>query len=269
MVRHTGSWNSIRETVVCSIKDKDGKKFEIRLLVDSGATTSTLPFFTLYKTRGNWDVGTIPPIRIHGINAATNCDMVCRATLSPGEHLKSNFFNSMGLPANFELEVDFLVMRGIQIFHVYKRELPESIRTELADIKYHLADPEQITEGERMIYIHGILGVKAIGQMQRKGFTKVPGTEMTTCKSIFGDLLFGASHFMPHQPGTNPIPLNDNDAWETDHHCRQIQVCSINLLFAGLIEVEEKDHSSDNEANDVLALQTSKIIESHISDLID
>jgi hypothetical protein len=47
--------------------------------------------------------------------------------------------------------------------------------------------------------------------MQRKGFNKVPDSEMTICKSIFGDLLFGASHFMPHQPGNNPIPLNDND----------------------------------------------------------
>jgi hypothetical protein len=48
-----------------------------------------------------------------------------------------------------------------------------------------------------------------------------------------------------------------------------MQVCSINLLFAGLIEVEEKEQVTETYADNILALQTSKIIESQINNLLD
>ena len=107
---YKGHWNSIRETVICNITDKDGKSHEIRLLVDTGATSSTLPFYTLFKTKGNWDVGTIPPLRLCGINSVSTCDMMCRATISPGNHLKSDFKKEAEIAENFSIEVDFLIM---------------------------------------------------------------------------------------------------------------------------------------------------------------
>jgi hypothetical protein len=194
--------------------------------------------------------------------------MVCRAAISPGIHLKADFRNSMDLPHNFEIEVDFLVMRGVQIFNVHKRALPDAIRMELANEKYFLADPEQIIPGEKLIYIHGILGVKAISQLRRKGYNKVPGTEMTLCRSVLGDLLFGSSHFLPHQPGSNPLPLNDNDDWEMDHYNKQVQACSIGVLQAGLLEIEEEKETG-NDANNVKVLQTLKTVENQLNDLLE
>ena len=239
---YDGTWNSIRETVICNLVDKDGAKHEVRLLVDTGATVSTLTFFTLYKTRGNWDVGTIPPLRLHGVNSSTVCDMMCKATLTPGNHLKSDFKKTAGLAENFELKVDFLVIHSTKVFSVWKRELPESIRLHLANEKFHLADPEQINPGFRMLYMHGILGVRAISQMNRQTYQKVLSTEMTLCRSSLGDLLFGASHFMPHQPGVNTIPLTDKNHREEDvNYSLTEAICSLSLVQHGLEEVKSVD----------------------------
>lgn len=268
MVHYSGSWNSIRETVVCNLKDKDGKKHEIRLLVDTGATVSTLPFYTLYRTRGNWDVGNIPPINLHGINSVSSCDMMCKATLSPGNHLKANFRNEVGIADNFEIEVDFLIMRGVKTFTVLKRELPEALRTTLASSSYHLADPEQINLRDQILYIHGILGVRAIHKMDRKGYEKIAGSEMTLCRSKLGDLLFGASHFLPRKVGNTPIPLNDNgDFEEPIDSITSLRACSEHVVNSGVEEHPEEEPKAKSEKDYSLSVRELEQIEERLEGL--
>lgn len=267
MVKYTGSWHSIRETVVCNIKDLDGQEFEIRLLVDTGATCSTMPLATLYKTRGHWDVGTIPVVHLHGINSVSKCDLMCRAEVKPGNHLKSDFKKAVGIPENFSITVDFLIMRGVEVFDVIKRELPDDLKKQLANPKYHLADPEQITDGDSRLYIHGILGVKAITEMNRTGYEKITGTEMTLCRSNLGDLLFGASHFVEKRNGKNPIPMNDNDEWEQPINSKSI--CSANMIQGGLEEIAEEKKELVENSNQALSVPALQRVEEDLTSLLE
>ena len=268
---YEGVWNSIRETVICNLNDKDGNKHEVRLLVDTGATVSTLTFFTLYKTRGNWDVCTIPPIRLHGINSSSVCDMMCHAVLTPGNHLKSDFKTEAGIPENFALKVDFLVLHSTKVFSVWKRELPESIRLHLASNKFHLADPEQINPGFSTIYMHGILGVRAISQMERQAYQKILSTDMTVCRSNLGDLLFGASHFMKHEPGVNPIPLTNKDEREEGIDTTLSQaMCSLSLIEWGLEEVKSTDEEFGGQPeSELLTSEALEKLEQDLTNLIE
>ena len=226
-----GFWNSIRETIVCEAKDLSGRRFEMRFLVDPGATISTIPFYTLALTGANWDIEQIRAISISGINSLDQCDLVCHAIISPGEHLGVEFKREVKLPQNYQLEVDLFLMRGMQVFTSYKHALPRDIVSTLSGKKYHLADPQQISPRDQMLYIHGILGVKAITQMGRQAFEAVPGTDMTTCRSYFGDLLFGASHFIPAREKNTSLPLND-DTSRVD----QINIaCSSHYTERGLV----------------------------------
>lgn len=207
-----GFWNSIRETIICSMVDTDNNHFEIRLLVDPGATISTIPLFTLCRARGKWDVKPIRKIQISGINSMNECDLVCHARIEPGQHLSAEFKEAVKLPKNFSLEVDFFLMRGMQVFTSFKPAMPTEIVSTLSGKTYHLADPEQIAIHDSVIYIHGILGVNAISQLGKKSFQAVPGTKLTTCRSYFGDLLFGASHFLYNSAEPNKLPLDDSAA---------------------------------------------------------
>jgi len=204
-----GTWNSIRETIVCSMTDLDGRDFQLRLLVDPGATVSSLPAHTLWYTKAKWECEQIRPICISGVNSITHCDLICHAAIKPGRHLSKEFKEIVSVANNFQINVDFFVMRGPTVYTTYKHEMPKEIRSTLSKNLYYLADPEQIAPRDTLLYIHGILGVQAIMNMKRQSFEPVPNAEMTTCRSLFGDLLFGTSHFIEDRPVPTDPPMND------------------------------------------------------------
>ena len=177
---------------------------------------------------------------------------MCRATISPGNHLKSDFKKEAEIAENFSIEVDFLIMREVKVFTCWKREIPEKLRIQLADSKYFLADPEQINTGSTLLYIHGILGVREIQQMNRQKYNRVPNSEMTICRSNFGDLLFGTSHYINHTQGSNPVPLDGRDEDEFGQFSNNTQsICSMSLRNSGLQEELVESQFSLTNLNDV------------------
>jgi hypothetical protein len=246
---NNGTWNSIRETVVCSITDMTGREFRLRLLVDTGATISSLPAYTLWFTKAKWDCEQIRPIPIRGINSITACDLICHAPIKPGRHLSKEFRDKVNMPDNFQINVDFYIIRGPEVYTTYKCELPKAIISTLSNKTYYLADPEQIAPRDSLLYIHGILGVQAIQQMKRTAFQAVPGTDMTLCRSMFGDLLFGTSHFIEDRPVTTQPPLNDNNMRENRKHTW----CSDSFWSRGL-----KIDTSSQDARNVTAQELEK-----------
>lgn len=238
-----GFWNSIRETIVCTLQDERGEGFQVRLLVDPGANISTIPLFTLCMTEGNWDVDAIPAISIAGINSINQCELVCHAKILPGEHITEEFRGEYKVPQKFSVSVDFFLMKGMQVFTSYKPALPRDIVSTLSGKHYCLADPEQISPHDNLIYIHGILGGNALAELGRKAFETVPQTKMTTCRSYFGDLLLGPSHFIPKKPLPKRIPMNDHgrrvgEAAKLDNN---IIMCSASMASLGLNEVTTEE----------------------------
>jgi hypothetical protein len=239
---NSGAWNAIRETVVCTMTDLTGREFNLRFLVDTGATISSIPAYTLYYTKAKWDCEQIRPIPVAGINSVTDCDIICHAPIKPGKHLSKEFLRQWELPHNFVIDVDFYVLRGPEVYTTFKSGLPSHIISTLSSQKYQLADPAQLEPNDSLLYIHGILGVRAITKMRRTTIQEVPGTDLTICRSVLGDLLFGTSHFRADRMVTVDPPMNDNNARENEKHS-----FSSEMISRGAV-VEEDSKNVDDES---------------------
>jgi hypothetical protein len=196
MVVFKGRWHSVRKTIVGTLVDKAGKRFKFRFLVDSGATVSMILMHSLYLTRGDWDFGTTPFIRMHGINAVSTCDLMVETKFIPGTHINEEFLKSMGKSADFGITLQFFVQKDVTAYRCQKQELTPEIRTELAKPEYVLADPHQATEGHETLFIHGIIGEDQIGLLEEQNIRKLCDSGMKVTRTLFGDLLHGNSHFM-------------------------------------------------------------------------
>lgn len=196
MVVFRGRWHSVRKTIVGTLVDRDGRKFKVRFLVDSGATVSMILMHSLYLTKGNWDFGTTPFIRMHGINAVSTCDLMVETKFQPGKHITEEFLKSMGKEADFGITLQFFVQKDVTAYRCQKQELTQDVRQELAKQEYLLADPHQITEGHETLFIHGIIGEDQIGLLEEQNIRKLGDSGMKVTRTLFGDLLHGNSHFM-------------------------------------------------------------------------
>lgn len=198
MVKYEGYWNTIRKTMVAEVEDRNGKRFNMRFLVDSGASVSLIPLNILWQTKGEWDLGQAPNINLCGVNteAPLTCNLVCEAKLKPASHIKSSFRTLMKVDNEFEVKVKFLVQPQVKSYASYKYELPEDIRNELNKNEFHMADPEQKKPGESRIFIHGILGEDFIDEIGESKILRVGSSSMKVTRSKFGDLLHGKSHFI-------------------------------------------------------------------------
>jgi hypothetical protein len=144
--------------VVETLVDKSGTKFELRFLIDSGATVSMMLMQTLFQTKGERGVGITLPIMMHGINSVSMSDMMLEATCLPGYHIPSDFKTSKGVKGDFGIKLQFYVQRGVEAYTCNKLELPSSVTDEVAKLGLVLADLQQVTPGEEKLYVHGIIG---------------------------------------------------------------------------------------------------------------
>jgi hypothetical protein len=116
----------VRKTIVGTLIDKDGKHFKVRFLIDSGATVSMILMHSLFLTKGNWDFGTTPVIKMHGINAVSLCDLMVEASFAPGPHIPKSFLISMGKSSDFQMSLQFFVQKDVRAYRCPKQELSSS-----------------------------------------------------------------------------------------------------------------------------------------------
>jgi hypothetical protein len=196
MVVFKGRWHSVRKTIVGTLIDKEGNRYKVRFLIDSGATVSMILMHSLFLTKGNWDFGTTPVIKMHGINAVSTCDLMVEAKFAPGPHIPESFLISMGKSADFNITLQFFVQKDVRAYRCPKQELTPEVRKELAKQSYTLADPNQNTEGDEILYVHGIIGEDQIGLLEEHNIRKLVDSGMKVTRTLFGDLLHGNSHFL-------------------------------------------------------------------------
>jgi hypothetical protein len=196
MVVFKGRWHSVRKTVVGTLVDKNGKRFEVRFLVDSGATVSIILMQTLFLTKGSWDVGITPPIMMHGINSVSMCDMMLEVKFMPGCHITPQFKSIKNMTDEFGITLQFYVQRGVKAYTCNKQELPSDVLKELSDPKYMLADPYQAAPGDEKLCVHGIIGEDQISLLEECSTHRIGQAGLKLTDSHFGHILHGNSHFM-------------------------------------------------------------------------
>lgn len=220
MVKYEGFWNTVRKTVVGNLEDRNGNSYQVRLLVDSGATVSLLLLHTLYISRGEWDIGQTPTITLHGINAPSICDLMVKAKFTPSNHLSKEFRTSVGITDNFSVPMKFHIQKGVEVFKTYKHALPEYIQALLKDPSISLADPEQNAPGDDVLYIHGIIGEDQINELEETSISKVGKEGMKVTRSYYGDILHGRSHFIYFPYETTGLELKGKQAFSCDRICQ-------------------------------------------------
>jgi hypothetical protein len=220
MVKYEGYWSTVRKTVVGDLVDKNGTKFPVRYLVDSGSTVTLMPMHCLYMSRGDWDYCQTPKITMQGINAASICDLMVEAKFIPGDHVTSAFREKTKVPNDFSINLQFHVQKGVEIFKCYKRELPDAVRQKLLSDEFCLADPEQAQEGCDNLYIHGIIGEDVIHEMEETQITKVSEAGMRTTRTYFGDLLHGRSQFIRFPYKTGGLEMKEEQEFAINDICQ-------------------------------------------------
>jgi hypothetical protein len=196
MVVYTGRWHTVRKTIVGVLVDRNGKRFKVRFLIDSGATITMILLHSLFLTNGDWDIGSTPSIRMHGINAVSVCDLMLEAMFMPGPHISSEFKKEMKMPENFGLKLKFFVQRDVKAYTCCKQELPEDALKQILTPEFTLADPHQATKGDETLYIHGIIGEDQISLFEESMIRKVGSAGLKTTRTYFGDMIHGNSHFL-------------------------------------------------------------------------
>lgn len=217
MVVYNGYWNTVRKTIVGLLEDKNGKQFQVRLLVDSGATVSIILMHTLYMTRGEWDMGQTPKIILQGINAQSLCHMMARIKFCPGPHVSQSFRQKMNIRDDFGVYMNFHIQNEIEVFKTYKRNLPDDVGEAISRASLTLADPEQLAPGNDMLYIHGIIGEDQIHELDETIIQHVGNEGMKATRSKFGDILHGRSHYIKFPYGSNGLELKGGQDFALDN----------------------------------------------------
>jgi hypothetical protein len=197
MEEELGHLNAVRQTAICEIVDRNGKRFQIRVLIDGGSEISIVTEFLLGKTQGDWKRNYIPEITIQGVNSCSAIRWTTEMKLRPSKHLPLRYIEQHNLKDK-EIKAVFHVMQKPNYFANYRREYPELLRKELAE-NYTLADPVVTHTGDQSINIHAILGVNVIRYLNEKSIRVIdpPGIEIRS--SILGDMISGNTHFVKYE----------------------------------------------------------------------
>jgi len=220
MVVFKGRWHSVRKTVVGALIDKNGKSFKVRFLIDSGATVSMILMHSLFLTKGDWDFGSTPIIRMHGINAVSICDLMLEAKFMPGPHISSDFKTTMGIQQDFGVTMQFFVQRDVKAYKCQKQELTGVVLKELAKPEFMLADPDQATEGEEVLYVHGIIGEDQISMLEESNIRKIGDAGLKATRTVFGDMIHGNSHFLSVNNKKGAVEMRQKHEFHYDTICQ-------------------------------------------------
>lgn len=241
----------MRKTVVVTLVDKSGKKFELRFLIDSGATVSMILMQTLFQTKGEWDVGITPPIMMHGINSVSMCDMMLEATCLPGFHIPQEFKSQKGIKEDFGIKLQFYVQRGVKAYTCNKQELPKSVIEEITNLGLVLADPQQITPGEEKLYVHGIIGEDQISLFEECGTKKVGNAGLKLTESHFGHILHGNSHFMEANLAIDKPQMSRVACPSFQNSLYSISLFGLNVVASSLEEETDSRFGDINWLRDI------------------
>jgi len=196
MYEEKGHWNAVRQTAICEIVDRNGKRFQIRALIDGGSEISIVTEYVLNKTQGDWKRNFIPELNVQGVNSCSKINWTAEMKLRPSKHLDPRYVEEHKLQ-DIEIKALFHVMQKPDYFANFRREYPEEIRKELTE-NYMLADPVIVNKGNERVNVHAILGVNVIRFLSERSIRIIepPGIEIR--RSNFGDLISGNTHFVEH-----------------------------------------------------------------------
>lgn len=220
MIKYEGYWNSVRKTIYRVMVDEKINCFDARFLVDSGAICSLILLFTLFKSKGVWDIGPSPTIGLTGINSSSSMDLICNFTFIPGAHITKDFRACMRQRPDFNVRFNMHIQYNVEVFKTKRRILPDFIIEPLSNTDYYcLADPAQIQKSEDPLYIHGIIGEHMIPLLDETHIIKITNNEISLTRGQFGDVIHGRSHFVIYPWQESELKIKEDgeiDAAEQD-----------------------------------------------------
>jgi hypothetical protein len=193
---YKGLMHTVAETILCYITDKNGKRFLVRFLVDSGGSMS-LFCESFLPPDGEWDIQDIShrPLKVAG--AFKGCEQTSvelfNTRISPREGV-----NQTGKP-DPHIKGCFYVMKD-ESYPEIKRELPEYLvkKIEASKATIKLADSIVLEKGDEVIKCAGIIGLDMKNAI-RTCIIEEFNEKLVVKRSAFGDFISGPTHLVKNE----------------------------------------------------------------------